>query len=57
MVCVDPVMCECVWLMIVVVCVCRLGAGVWVWVGVGVRGGGLVGYNFCCDNLYYGFFF
>ena len=25
MVCIDPAMCKCVWLMIVVVCVCRLG--------------------------------
>ena len=37
MVCIDPAMCECVWLMIAVVCVCRLGeecgcgfVGVWV---------------------------
>ena len=47
MVCTDPAMCECVWLMIAVVCVCRLG----MCVGVGVRGGGLEGYVFCCDNL------
>ena len=39
MVCTDPAMCECVWLMIAAVCVCRLG----MCVGVGVRGGGLSG--------------
>ena len=49
MVCMDPVMCECVWLMIVVVCVCRLGEKygcecVWVWVS---WGGGQEGYIFC----------
>ena len=25
------------------------------WVKYGVRGGGLEGYVFCCDNLHYGF--
>ena len=25
MLCIDPAMCECVWLMIVVVCECKLG--------------------------------
>ena len=28
----------------------------WVCMCVGVRGGGIEGYVFCCDNLYYGFF-
>ena len=54
----DPAMCECVWLMIVVVCVRRLGeeygcVSMWVWVCEGDRGGGLEGYGFCCDILYY----
>ena len=44
MVCIDPAMCECVWLMIAVVCVGRLGeecgcgcrcVGVWVFGEVG----------------------
>ena len=38
MLCIDPAMCECVWLMIVVVRDCKLGE---VCVGVGVWGGGL----------------
>ena len=25
MMCIDPAMCECVWLIVVVVCVCRMG--------------------------------
>ena len=29
----------------------------WVCMCVGVWGGGLEGYVFCCDNLYYGFDF
>ena len=34
-----------------------IGVGVHVWRG-GVRGRGAVeGYVFCCDNLYYGFYF
>ena len=56
MVCIDPAMCECVWLMIAVVCVCRLGeeyecgcVGVWVSGEVGWRD------VFCGDN--YGFSF
>ena len=34
------------------ICVGGCGCG---WVGV--RGGGLEGYVFCCDSLYYGFYF
>ena len=69
---IDPAMCECDWLMIVMACACWLGEEygygwvcVWecIWVGmgmgmrVGVRGGGLEGYVFCCDHLYYRLFF
>ena len=51
-------MCECVWLMTVVMWVCRLGEEhIQVGTCVGVRGGGLEGYVFCCDNSYYNFFF
>ena len=65
-----PAMCECDWLMIVMACACWLGEEygygwvcVCIWVGmgmgmcVGVRGGGLEGYVFCCDHLYYRLFF
>ena len=55
----DPAMC--VWLMIVAVCACWLGeefvgevggyVSVWVSGEVGLRA------VFCCNNLYYGFFF
>ena len=43
--CIDPAMCECVWLMTVVVCVC-VGRSIVEGEGgmcVGVRGGGLEG--------------